>query len=53
MYICDEKEKVSEGQAIYIPPGMVQRIRNTGTCDLIFLCIVDPAWKADDEEVVE
>jgi mannose-6-phosphate isomerase-like protein (cupin superfamily) len=53
MYIDSEKEKVSAGQAIYIPPNSIQRIRNTGISDLVFLCIVDPAWKPEDEELVE
>jgi len=52
MYIDEEKEKVLAGQVIYIPPDSVQRIRNTGSDDLSFLCIVDPAWRAEDEEVV-
>jgi len=38
---------------IYIPPNSVQRIKNIGPNDLIFLCIVDPAWKPEDEELVE
>jgi mannose-6-phosphate isomerase-like protein (cupin superfamily) len=53
VYIDSEKEKVSAGQAIYIPPNSIQRIKNTGISDLVFLCIVDPAWKPEDEEVVE
>jgi len=53
MYIDSEKEKVSAGQAIYIPPNSIQRIKNKGISDLVFLCIVDPAWKPEDEEVVE
>ena len=52
MYVNDEKEKVSAGQVIYIPPNSVQRIKNTGIGDLAFLCIVDPAWRAEDEELV-
>jgi mannose-6-phosphate isomerase-like protein (cupin superfamily) len=53
MYIDNEKEKVFAGQIIYIPPNSIQRIKNTGMIDLIFLCIVDPAWKSEDEELVE
>ena len=53
MYIDDEKAKVSTGAVVYIPPNSVQRIKNNGTNDLIFLCIVDPAWKPEDEELVE
>ena len=51
MYINGEKEKVLSGQVIYIPPNSVQRIKNIGTCKLVFLCIVDPAWRAEDEEI--
>lgn len=53
MHIDEEVEKVSAGQAVYIPPNSVQRIKNTGDNDLIFLAIVDPAWKADDEDILE
>ncbi|MCK4422170.1 cupin domain-containing protein [candidate division WOR-3 bacterium] len=53
MYIDNEKEKVFAGQAIYIPPDSIQQIKNTGTDDLIFLCIVDPAWKVENEEILE
>ena len=51
MYVDYEKEKVHSGQVIYIPPNSVQRIKNIGTCKLVFLCIVDPAWRAEDEEI--
>jgi mannose-6-phosphate isomerase-like protein (cupin superfamily) len=53
MMIENERAKISAGQAIYIPPGSVQSIRNTCGGDLIFLCIVDPAWKPADEELAE
>ena len=53
MYIGNEKEKVFAGQVIYIPQNSVQRIKNTGMNDLVFLCIVDPAWKPEDKELVE
>jgi len=53
MYVDQEREGISAGQAIYIPPGSIQKIQNTGMSDLIFLCIVDPAWKPEDEELVE
>ncbi len=52
MYIGDEEANVHAGQAVYIPPGTVQYIENTGCEDLIFLCIVDPAWRPEDEEVL-
>ena len=53
MYIDGETQEVSPGQIIYIPPNSVQRIRNIGESDLVFLCIVDPAWREENEELVE
>jgi mannose-6-phosphate isomerase-like protein (cupin superfamily) len=53
MHVDNEKERVSAGQAIYISPNSIQRIRNMGTGDLVFLCIVDPAWSPEDEEILE
>ena len=47
-----EEAGVLPGQAVYIPPGAVQYITNTGGDDLVFLCIVDPAWRAEDEEIL-
>lgn len=53
MYIDNEKREVKEGQAIYIPPRSKQCIKNTGNEELEFLCIVDPAWKKENEEIFE
>ncbi len=52
MRIGSETSRVGPGQAIYIPPHAVQCITNTGSTDLKFLCIVDPAWRSDLEEVL-
>lgn len=52
MHIGDESAEVGNGQAIYIPPGAMQFIENVGDVDLVFLCIVDPAWTAEDEIVL-
>ena len=51
MHINDEQREVSERQAVYIPPNAVQYIENTGGVELLFLCIVDPAWRKEDEEI--
>jgi mannose-6-phosphate isomerase-like protein (cupin superfamily) len=53
MHIDDETAEVKEGHIIYIPPGATQRIKNTGNEDLVFLCIVDPPWRKEDEEILE
>jgi mannose-6-phosphate isomerase-like protein (cupin superfamily) len=52
MHVNDETASVAPGQAIYIPPHAVQYIHNTGSADLVFLCIVDPAWRQEDEEII-
>jgi mannose-6-phosphate isomerase-like protein (cupin superfamily) len=52
MRVDAEAAEVGAGQAVYIPPGAAQSIENTGPDDLAFLCIVDPAWRAEDEEVL-
>jgi mannose-6-phosphate isomerase-like protein (cupin superfamily) len=53
MQIGEEVENVRPGQAIVIPRDSPQRIRNTGKTDLVFLCVVDPAWHPEDEEILE
>jgi mannose-6-phosphate isomerase-like protein (cupin superfamily) len=52
MHVGDEAKKVRPGQAVYIPPGFIQFIENSGRSELAFLCIVDPAWRPEDEGVL-
>jgi len=50
----DEKQKeVKENDVIYIPPNSVQSIKNNGEEDLVFLAIVEPAWKKEDEKIIK
>jgi mannose-6-phosphate isomerase-like protein (cupin superfamily) len=51
MRIGEEIQEVFPGQAIYIPPKAWQCIHNPGPGDLKFICIVDPAWRKEDEVV--
>lgn len=53
MVVDGESEPVEPGSTIYIPPGATQSIENTGDPDLVFLCIVDPAWREQDEEIID
>jgi mannose-6-phosphate isomerase-like protein (cupin superfamily) len=53
MHIDAESAILKAGQAIYIPPRSTQWIENTGSGPLAFLCIVDPAWRPEDEEILE
>lgn len=52
MHINNEASPVLGGHVIYIPPRAVQYLENTGTGDIVFLCIVDPAWRKEDEEIL-
>lgn len=51
MHIDTESHPVKPGDAIYIPPQARQRIANTGDRPLVFICIVDPAWRKEDETI--
>jgi mannose-6-phosphate isomerase-like protein (cupin superfamily) len=52
MHIDGDMGPVRPGSTVYIPPGTIQFIRNSGKTDLVFLCIVDPAWRKEDEEIL-
>lgn len=53
MHIDGESSPVRPGSTVYIPPQTVQSITNTGQNDLVFICIVDPAWRKEDEEMMQ
>lgn len=53
MHIGEESGEVAPGDCIDIPPRAIQWIENTGNTDLVFLCIVDPAWCAADEVILK
>lgn len=52
MHIDDEYRDVRPGCSVYIPASASQYIENIGDSDLKFLCIVDPAWQADAEDIL-
>jgi mannose-6-phosphate isomerase-like protein (cupin superfamily) len=52
VHIDEESAPVRPGSTVYIPPRAKQCITNSGTTDLTFICIVDPAWQKEDEEVL-
>ncbi len=52
--IDDKSYRVEKEDVVYIPPLHTQYIKNTGrAADLKFLCIVDPAWREEDEIIVD
>lgn len=53
MFVDKEQKEVEKNDVVYIPPDSVQCIKNTGKEEIIILCMVEPAWKPEDEEVFE
>ena len=49
MHIGDEVQPIESGDAVYIPPNAKQFVHNHGSEPLIFICMVDPAWRKEDE----
>jgi len=53
LHVDGESHHLEKDDSAYVPPNSKQFIENVGTNDLKFLCIVEPAWKADDEVLLE
>ncbi|MFM9874755.1 MAG: cupin domain-containing protein [Nitrosarchaeum sp.] len=51
--INDEVYQLKKDDSAYVPPMSEQCIENKTSKTLRFLCIVEPAWKAEDEIVLE
>ena len=52
IHIDNKSENVKVGDVIFVKPGSKQHVENTGSKKLEFLCIVDPAWKKNDEIIL-
>ncbi|MFZ8908447.1 MAG: cupin domain-containing protein [Nitrosopumilaceae archaeon] len=53
LHVNEKVFEVTKDDSVYVPPMSEQFIENTGSEDLRFLCIVDPAWKVEDEIILE
>ena len=51
--IDDQMFNLKINDSAYVPPNSKQFIKNNGNENLRFLCIVEPAWKPDDDELLE
>jgi mannose-6-phosphate isomerase-like protein (cupin superfamily) len=51
--VDDQTRPIEAGALIYVPPGATQWLENTGVTDVEFLCLVDPAWRSEDETILE
>ncbi len=53
IHINEESQTIQQGDTIYVPPGGMQYVENTGKENLIFLCIVEPAWTPESEVITD
>jgi len=53
MSINDEIRHIEPGDAVYIPPNAKQFLSNSGDEPIVFICIVDPAWRKEDETIAD
>ena len=51
--VNEDTHHLEKDDSVYVPPNSKQFIKNTGESSFRFLCIVEPAWKADDELLLE
>ena len=51
--IDSDSLELKKDDSVYVPPMVEQHIENSGNATLRFLCIVEPAWKAEDEIILE
>ena len=49
IHVGEEQKKVKQNDAIFVPSMSKQFLENNGEIQLMALCIVDPAWKQEDE----
>ena len=45
--------ELKKNDSAYVPPNSEQFFENIGSEKLQFLCIVEPAWKQEDDEILE
>ena len=49
MHVGEEQKQVKRNDVIFVPPMSKQFLENNEDTQLVALCIVDPAWKQEDE----
>ncbi len=53
IYIEDLPVDLRAGQMVYIPANATQSTHNTGSMNLTFFAINEPAWEVENEEILE
>ena len=49
IHVNEEQKQVTKDESVFVEPNSRQYLENIGEIDLVALCIVDPAWKQEDE----
>jgi len=49
MHVDDHSQAIGPESCVHLPSGAVQWVENTGSDDLVFLCICHPAWRAEGD----
>ena len=53
IYIDGQATPLGPDDVCWVPPNALQHVENTGDSDLVFLCIVEPYWRPEEETVEE
>jgi len=51
IHVDGAMKDIQKGDTIYVPKGATQYVENLGAVDLVFLCIVAPAWYAAQDKL--
>jgi len=52
IYLDGKPVEAGAGEVVLVPAGVPQFVRNTGSGDLVFLCIVSPPWREKSEIIL-
>ena len=49
IFLDGEPHELRRDRAVMVPPSCVQHVENGPDAPLVFLCLVTPPWRAEDE----
>lgn len=52
MFIDNSSFEVEKDDVFLVPANATQYIQNSGDSDLVFLCIVEPFWQEEEEDIL-
>ena len=52
-HLDDRAIAIEPSMIVYVPPGAEQWVENVDDSAMEFLCLVDPAWRPEDEHISE